>query len=214
MESNKKKARIAGLIYLVVVITGIFTLGYVPSKLFDSNAITTYNNIISSQLLFRLGIVSGVICYSFFLFLPIALYRLLKQVNEDVAKVMVVLALVSVPITFINMQNKFAVLSLIADQDYLKVFSNDQLHAQVSMYLTQYDNGNQIASIFWGLWLLPFGYLVFKSGVLPKFLGILLMLGCFGYLINFIGDTLITKYSKWGIASYIQLPASIGEIGI
>ena len=72
----------------------------------------------------------------------------------------------------------------------------------------------RIVHIFSGLWLFPFGYLVFKSGFLPKILGILLMLGCFGYLINFVGHTLITNYSKIGVSSYIILPASIGEIGI
>jgi hypothetical protein len=71
----------------------------------------------------------------------------------------------------------------------------------------------RIVHIFSGLWLFPFGYLVFKSSFLPKFLGVLLMLGCFGYLINFLGNTLIPDYSTLGISSYIRLPASIGEIG-
>jgi len=126
---------------------------------------------------------------------------------------MVVLAVVSVPISFINMQNKFAILSLISGSGYPDVFSAAQIQSQVLFYLDQYDNGVLIVSIFWGLWLFPFGYLVYKSGILPKVLGILLMLGCFGYLINFLGNTLISDYSKLGISSYISLPASLGEIG-
>lgn len=212
--SNKLTARIAGALYLVVVLTGIFSLAYVPSKLIVwDNPSSTFHKIVSSEMLFRLGIVSGLICYTFFLFLPAVLYKLLKPVNENHAKLMVLLAVVSVPISFINIQNKFAVLSLISSPDYLKVFSTDQLQSQVLFYLNQYDNGILIVSIFWGLWLFPFGYLVFRSGFLPKILGILLMLGCFGYLINFIGNTLSSNYSKLGISSYISLPASIGEIG-
>ena len=212
--SNRKTARIAGLIYLVVVLTGIFSLMYVPSKLFvTGNSALTYQNIISSESLFRLSIVSGLLCYTFFLFLPLVLYKLLYPVNKNHAMLMVILAVASVPISFINIQNKFAILSLISGAGYQDVFSAAHVKSQVLFYLDQYDNGILIVSIFWGLWLFPFGYLVYKSGILPKVLGILLMLGCFGYLINFLGNTLISDYSKLGISSYISLPASLGEIG-
>jgi hypothetical protein len=213
--SNKKTARIAGLIYLIVVLSGVFSLMYVPSKLFVSgNSALTYQNIASSETLFRLGIVSGLICYTVFLFLPLVLYKLLKPVNENYAFLMVLLAVVSVPISVINIQNKFAILSLISSSGYLYDLSAAQIQSQVLFYLDQYENGILIVSIFWGLWLFPFGYLVYKSGIFPKFLGILLMLGCFSYLINFLGHTLIPEYSHLGISSYISLPASMGEISI
>lgn len=215
MTTNKRTARLAGLLYLVVVLTGIFSLAYVPSKLIvlDDPA-ATFHNIASSELLFRLSIVSGLICYTFFLFLPVVLYKLLKPVNENYAKLMVLLAVVSVPISFINIQNKYTVLSLINSATHSNTFTTSQLQDQVLFYLNQYNNGILIVSIFWGLWLFPFGYLVFKSGFLPKIFGILLMLGCLGYLINFLGKSLVTNYSEMGISSYISLPASIGEIGI
>ena len=109
--SNKKLARIAGLLYLGVVVTGIFTLMYVPSKLFNTdNTALIYQNIASSQTLFRLGIVGGLLCYTFFLFLPIVLYKLLKSVNENYAKLMVLLAVLSVPVFFLNVQNLFSIL--------------------------------------------------------------------------------------------------------
>jgi hypothetical protein len=215
MTSNRKTARISGLLYLMVVLTGIFSLMYVPNKLIVwNNATTTFNNIVSNQTLFRLGIVSGLTCYTFFLFLPLILYKLLKPVNDNYAKLMVLLAVISVPIYFINVQNQFTILSLVIDSKYLNDFTTEQIKSMVMLYLDQYENGMRIIHIFSGLWLFPFGYLVFKSGFLPKFLGILLMLGCFGYLINFIGNTLVTNYSEMGIESYIQLPASVGEIGI
>ena len=188
---------------------------YVPSKLIVwGNAADTFNNIVANQKLFRIGLLSYMICYIFFLFLPLALYRLLESINRNYAILMVVLALVSVPMALINIQNQYNVLSLISGESYLKVFDNDYIQAQVLLYLNHYDNGHLITSVFFGLWLFPFGYLVYKSGMLPKILGIFLMLGCFSYVINFIGNTLFANYSSLGIASYIQIPATIGEIGI
>lgn len=214
-NSLKKTARIAGLLYLGVVLTGIFTLMYVPSKLFVAdNASLIYQNIASSQSLLRFGIVGGLLCYTFFLFLPLVLYKLLKPVNENYAKLMVLFAVLSVPIFFLNVQNLFSILSLINEGQSKFGLTSEQTQSQVMLCLNKYDNGMRIVHIFSGLWLLPFGYLVYKSGFLPKILGILLMLGCFGYLINFIGNTLISDYSKLGLSSYISLPASIGEIGI
>ncbi len=212
--SNKKNARIAGILYLAVVITGMFSLLYVPGKLIvPGDAAATYQNIVTSETLFRLSIVSGLACYTFFLFLPVFLYRLLKPVNKNIARIMVLLAVVSVPVSFINMQDKFAVLTLIKETGHFQNLSAEQLHWQVSFYLDQYNNGIRIVSIFWGLWLFPFGYLVFKSGILPKILGIFLMFGCFSYLVNFLGNMLIPTYHEMGLDSYISLPSALGEIG-
>ncbi|MBC7571988.1 MAG: DUF4386 domain-containing protein [Spirosoma sp.] len=214
MTSNKKKARIAGLLYLVVVVTGIFTLGYVPSKLIIWNdPAITYANIVASQTLFRVSIVSGFVCYTVFLFLPLALYDLLESVNRRYARLMVILVMVSIPIAFANVQCLMAVRSLINDGNYLTVFTKEQGQTQAMMYLNQYDNGVLAGGIFWGLWLFPFGLLVVQSGILPRFLGVLLMLGCLGYLINFLGHSLWPDYAKLGIGSYVSLPASVGEIG-
>jgi len=212
--SIKRTARIAGILYLIVVLTGIFSLAYVPKMLITwGNANLTFSKIVESDLLFRLGIFSSVICYIAFLFLPIVLYQLLKPINKFYAKMMTILAVISVPISFLNLQNRFSVLSLISKDGYLSLYSNEQLQSKVMFYLTEYNHGISLVSVFWGLWLLPFGYLVYKSGFLPKVLGILLMLGCFGYLINFFGRTLIPNYSELGVSSYISLPASLGEIG-
>ncbi len=215
MESNKKTARIAGAFYLVLVLTGIFSLLYVPSKLIVwSDAATTFNNIVEHETLFRLGIVAGVIAYISFLFLPLVLYKLLSPVNKLAAISMITLAVISVPISLVNINHKLEVLTLISKANYLNVFQTSELQTQVMLSLEYYNNGIEAVSIFWGLWLLPFGYLVFKSGFLPKLLGILLMIGCFGYLINFVGGFLFPGYAELGVASYISIPGSIGEIGI
>lgn len=215
MNSNKKTARIAGFLYLIVVLTGIFSLMYVPSRIIVwDDAALTFNNITDKENLFRLGIVAGILCYIAFLILPLVLYKLLHHVNKTYAIGMVVLSVVSVPFSLVNLLNKINVLTLIDKPEYLQVLEPSKLQAEVLLSLHYYNNGIQLISIFWGLWLLPFGYLVFRSGFLPKILGILLMIGCFGYLTNFIGKFLFPSYSDLGISPFVSLPASLGEIGI
>jgi hypothetical protein len=214
MITPNKTARLAGFFYLIVILTGLFSLMYVPSKLIVwENPVLTFQNISSSVQLFRLSIASSIICYIAFTLLPFTLYQLLKNVDGVYAKLMVILALISIPISFINLQNKFSVLTIIEGADYLKVFDVKQLQAQMMLLLSSYNKGLLIAQVFWGLWLFPFGYLVYKSDFLPKILGVFLMLGCFGYLINVFGRTVVSHFSDYSISNYITLPATIGEIG-
>ncbi len=214
MEVNNKTARLAGLLYFLVVITGIFSLLYVPSKLivWDNPSITV-ENIKVSEGLFRLEILSGLLCYLFFLLLPLVLYQLFKKTNKIVAVAMVVLAVASVPISFGNMVHKLDILSLISGAEYLNVYTPAQIQARVMLALESYNSGNLIAQTFWGLWLFPFGYLVFKSGFLPKLLGIFLMVGSIGYFLDFVGRIVCSDFGSLWIADYITIPASIGEIG-
>lgn len=215
MQSNKRTARIAGLLYLVVVLAGIFSLAYVPSQINAAdNAAATVGNIIANESLFRLGIVAGLVCYTAFLLLPLSLYKLLSPYGRQPAVLMVALAVVSVPLAFAATLNKFDVLSLLSGADYLRAFSAEELQARVMLSLDSYGDGLLATQIFWGLWLLPFGYLVYKSGIVPRLLGILLMLGCFGYLIDFTGRVLFPGYAESGVAGFVRLPASLGEIGI
>jgi hypothetical protein len=195
-----------------VVLTGLFALLYVPSRLIVwTDAQTTYHNIKESETLFRLSIYAGIVCYTAFLLLPLVLYKLLQHVNKTHAVAMVALALTSVPISLFNLTHKFAVLTLINKPDF---FSAVDLPKQVLLQLEYYNNGIDVAAVFWGLWLFPFGYLVFKSGMLPKILGILLMAGCFGYIINITGGLLFpVSYKELGISGYVSLPSGLGEIG-
>lgn len=214
MNTSNKTARLAGFIYLVVIAAGFFSLMYVPSQLINwEDSRTTFQNISSSPQLFRLGIAGSMICYIAFMLLPLVLYKLLNKINETHARLMVIFALMSVPISFLNLQSRFSVLTIIEGADYLKGFNAEQLQSQIMLLLNSYNKGILIVQIFWGLWLLPFGYLVYKSGFLPKFLGVFLMLGCLGYVANVLARTLIPDFSAYPVSGYITLPASIGEIG-
>lgn len=215
MTTSKNTARIAGFIYLVVVITGMFSLAYVPKKLIDwNNGAATFSNITASPSLFRLGIYSSVVCYVAFVFLPIVLYKLLRAVNESQARVMVILALLSVPLSFNNLQHKYVALTLTGKESFLQNISIEDLQSKLMLSLNQYNDGLLLTTVFWGLWLFPFGLLVCKSGFIPKIFGVLLMFGCVGYLINFTGNTLFENYSKIGIGKYMSMLPAAGEIGI
>lgn len=215
MDSPKQTARIAGALYLVIVLIGFFSLKYVPSKLSDwNNPEVMIDNIVAHEMLFRLGIFAGIFGYIVFALLPLALYKLLSPVNKTHAVLMVAFAALSVPVSLANMLNKFSVLTLLSKANYLSGVDAAEIHTQILLHLDYYRNGNQLASIFWGLWLFPFGYLVFKSGFLPKIIGAFLMFGCFGYVINFTGDFLFTAYDGSLISKVITIPGSLGELGI
>ena len=186
MNPNKT-ARFAGFLYLLVAVCGIFNVMVGPESLIvPGDAATTVNNIMASESLFRLSIVSDIIGQIAHIWLVLALYKLLKPVNNNHAVLMVITGLIGVPIAMLNMLNHFAALLLLSGADYLTVFTADQLQALVMFFLDLLDHGFRIAYIPWGLWLFPLGYLTLKSGYIPRILGVLLMIGCFGYLIDFV----------------------------
>ncbi len=193
----------------------MFSLAYIPQKLIDwNNSRATYNNIIASPYLYRLGIYTSILCYIAFTFLPLALYKLLRTVNESQARAMVILALLSVPLSFSNLQHKYAALTITGKEAFLQNTSVEDLQSQLMFSLHQYNDGILLATVFWGLWLFPFGLLVYRSGFIPKILGILLMLGCVGYLINFTGNTLLEHYAEIGIRKYMGMLPAIAEVSI
>jgi hypothetical protein len=186
MNSIKNIARIAGLLYLILSALSAFGLVYVPSVLIaPRDAATTVSNILANEWLFRLGIVSNLLAFTVNIFVVVFLYKLLKLVNEGVASLMVILILMGLAIGMLNELNQVAVL-LFSSADYLTAFTADQLQALVLLSLDLYEHGFLISHIFFGLWLFPMGYLIFKSGFLPRFLGVLLIIAGFGYLVDFI----------------------------
>lgn len=183
--SLNKTAKIAGFLYLGLAVFSIFSFMYVDSKLYvPGDAMATVSNIQSHELLFRLGFVSNLVGMIFFLFLVSALYKLLNSVDRDIARLMVIFVVTSVAIACLNILNQFVPILLLNGAGYLSAFNQAQLQAIVMLFLNIYNHGIFVAEIFWGLWLFPFGLLVFKSKFLPKTLGVLLMVGCFGYLLE------------------------------
>jgi len=184
MNTNKKTARIAGLLYLIYIVVSIFANVLGRSKLIIlGDAATTARNIIASALQFRIGFVLDLVSAVLFLLTAWALYVLLKPVNKNLALLFLLLNLGGVAV------HCFSDLFLIASQvilsgaEYLKAFQADQLQALAMLSLDIYKNGfSGIAQIFFSAWLFPLGYLVYKSGTLPRFLGIILLVECFAWL--------------------------------
>lgn len=210
MNSTKKTARIAGLLYLINGVTGFFGIVYVPGKLIASgNASATARNILTSERLFRLGIVSELICAVEFILVIWVLYRLLGGVSKTHASLMVIFGLAFIPIMCVNALNEIAALSLLHGTDLLTAFDQPRREALAMLFLDLHRYGYVIGWIF-GPWLFFLGVLVFKSGFLPRFLGILLIAACFGYLADSITPLLLPNYEHV-VGRIADIPLTLGE---
>jgi hypothetical protein len=189
--SASKTARIAGILYLGMMPLAIFTLWVRASVGVPGDAAATARNVRASEDWLRVAIVTWLASQTLFIFLLLALHRLLAPVNRSHASLMVVLGLAGVPIAFLNEIFQFAALVLVSGADYLGPLGAAQRDASVMLLLRLHDHGLYIAHVFWGLWLLPLGCLVFRSGFLPRILGTLLILAGAGYLMDFLRYVLL-----------------------
>ena len=214
MNSTKQQARTAGWLYLLVALSAPFGLLYVPAKLVEpGNATATADNIRASELLLRIGIASELIHQVIAVFLVLALYRMFKPVNEALARQVVVFgALLSVPIVFVNVLNNVAALVLVSGADYLSAFAKPQLDALAYLFVRLHEHGIAVASIFWGLWLLPFGLLVMRCGFIPRALGVLLLIAGVGYLANSFTVLVLPQHAE--VVSQFVGPLQFGELPI
>jgi hypothetical protein len=212
MSFTENPGRFAGLLYLALSLPGIFAMVYVPSKLIvHGNAAATASNISASEPLFRLGIAAQLISQAGFIFVALALYDLLKAVNRRHASLMVTLVVVSIPIAFLNEVNSIAALVLVRGADFLSIFDKPQRDALAMLFLNLHFHGIVVDEIFFGLWLLPLALLVYRSGFLPRFLGIWLAIDGSAWVILSLTGVLSPQYYD-KVFTYAQ-PASFGEVG-
>jgi hypothetical protein len=183
MHPTVKAARIAGAIYLSLVLIAPFAMLYVPGKLIvRGNAAATADNILAHETMFRLSIFGDLIGHVIFICLAIALYRLLSSVNNTWALLMVSFVLVSAAVGFLNALNNIAAVILFRGGEFLTVFDKPQRDALAMLFVRLHSQGEFISEIFWGVWLFPFGLLVFRSGFLPRLLGVWLIVACFAWI--------------------------------
>jgi hypothetical protein len=213
MHPTDKVARIAGVVYSSMVITAPFSLIYVPNKLIvRGDATGTAANILAHETLFRLSIFADLIGHVIFICLAIALYRLLSNVNRTWALLMVAFVLVSAAVGFLNTLNNIAALVLFRGSEFLSVFDTAQRNALGMLFIRLHSQGIFIDEIFWGVWLFPFGLLVFRSGFLPRFIGVWLMINCFGYVALSVIALFFQPYYN-GAFEMLQ-PVLFGELAI
>jgi hypothetical protein len=208
------QARRAGFLYVLVALTGPIGLLYVPSQLFVAgDAGATADRIRASEWLLRVGVASDLVHQIIAVFLVLALYRLFKAVDEALARQMVIFgALLSVPIVFVIVLNWAAALVLVSDAPYLATFDRFELDALAYVFVQLHGHGIAVASIFWGVWLFPFGLLVIRSGFVPQWLGVLLIIAGSGYLVNAFGGILLPQSAER--ISQIVAPLQFGELPI
>ena len=211
MTSRRNPGRFAGMLYLLTSIVGFFAMGYVPGKLIvHGNPTATANNISASETLFRLGIAGQLIGMAGFIFVALALYDLLKGVNQRHAWLMVLLIVVSIPIAFLNELNSIAALVLVRGADFLSILEKPQREDLAMLFLKLHGQGIVVAEIFWGLWLFPLAMLVYRSRFLPRFLGVWLALAGFAWVILSLTSVVLPQYQD-KVNTYSQ-PAFFGEI--
>ena len=213
MHPTDKAARVAGAVYLSMAVTAPFSLIYIPRTLIvRADATATANNILAHETLFRLGIVADLITSIIFIFVVMALYRLLSGVSKTHASLMVALVLVSAAVGFMNVLNNIAALTLFRGTDFLAVFEKPQRDALAMLFLRLHSQGLVINEILSGLWLFPFGVLVMRSRFLPRLLGIWLIVNCFAYLALSFSGLLLPQCYDFVFRS--AFPALLGEMAI
>ncbi len=186
------------ILYPIWMVFGIFSIMYVPTTLIvQGDVATTAKNITSNEFLFRAGIVGSLITQIIFIFAALFLYKLFEPVNKTYSLLMVILALVSVPIAMLNTLNSVAAFLLVNNPEQMMLFLN--LNKQ----------GIFIASIFWGLWLFPLGFLIYKSGYFPKIIGFFVIVGGFGYTLSSFVELLVPNFEA--ILSALEI-MTFGEI--
>jgi hypothetical protein len=198
VPTTRQQARAAGRLYFLLALTAPIGLLYVPGRLIVSgDAAETANRVAASPSILRLGIASELFHQSVGIFLVLALYRLFRQVSEKQAVLMVVLSLLPVPIVFGGVIAEIAALFLASGADYLKAFDKPQLDALIYLAMRLHGRGITVASIFWGLWLFPFGALVIRSRFIPRVLGYLLWIAGAAYLASATATLVLPQFKPF-----------------
>lgn len=208
-NSLKRSARIAGMWYLLLAITGSYILFVRQQTIVRGDAIATVRSIVENEFLYRTGIVSSLSSATIFVFLVFALYKLFEKVSEPRARLMVALVLVQVPISFvIETFNITAV--MIAKGEVWKILAPEERQDSAMLFLKIHGYGVAILKLFWGLWLVPFGQLVYQSRFMPKIFGILLIVGGVGYVLDTLIFLLLPEYSA--VVARFTILHAVGEV--
>ena len=211
-NSIKTTARIGGVLYLIIIVAGIFTEMFVRNKLIVSgDAAATANNITTSQLLWRFGIAGDLIMHVCDVPLVLILYILLKPVNKNLALLAMLFTLIQTAVLVAFKIKLFEALSLLGNADYLKAFGPHQLYTLAYLAIKCDGFGFGIGLIFFGFACLIIGYLIFKSGYLPQAIGVLMQIAGWCYLINSFALLLAPAFAD-RISPAILVPSFIAEL--
>ena len=209
----KNTARLAGFLYLLWILTAIYGIVYVPSKtIVPGDPAATAQAILANEFIFRTGIMNGIISSIIFVFIGWVLYCLFKDVNERQARLLIILVIVQIPVVFF--MEAFSITSLLLFKgEILKTFDTDQRQDVAMLFLKINEYVTMILEMFWGLWLFPFGQLVYRSGFIPRIFGVFLILNGVAYIIHCFTHILLPAYQA--LVFQIATPVwTLGEVSI
>jgi uncharacterized protein DUF4386 len=214
MSSARNPGRVVGYWYLLLVLLGPLSLIYIPRKLFvEGNAAATASNIVAHEWLFRFGMLSDLVGAVVLIFLVLAFYRLFKDVDQYLAVLLVIFGgVMPAVINFVNVVSDAGALMVARGPDFLSVFDKPQRDALVMLFIRLHHQQIVAAEILWGLWLFPMGALVYKSGFLPRFIGVWLIVNGVAYVVLSLTGQFFPEYQD-KVFLFSQ-PALFGELAI
>lgn len=216
MSPARNPGRVVGFWYLLLVLLGPLRLIYIPNKLFvHGDAAATAANIAAHPLLFRFGMASELLGAVVLIFLVLAFYRLFKGVDQQLAVLLVIVGgVMPALINFVSVVSDAG--ALMAAQgggsDFLSVFDKPQRDALVLLFVRLFHHQIVAAEVLWGLWLFPMGALTYKSGFLPRFIGVWLIINGVAYLLLSLTGLFFPDYQD-KVFAYSQ-PALFGEVAM
>jgi hypothetical protein len=214
MSSTRNPGRVAGAWFLLLILIGPLSLIYVPGRLFVSgNAGATVDNIVAHEWLFRFAMVGDLAGGVVLIFLVMALHRLFKGVDRNLAALVVIFGgVMPAVITFVGVVSDAAALMIARGADFLSVFDKPQRDALAMLFLRLRDHQNTAAEVLWGVWLLPLAMLVYRSRFLPRFLGVWLILNGIAYVILSLTGELLPQYQHQVFD--LSRPVRFGELAL
>jgi hypothetical protein len=210
MNSTRRTARLACLLWFLTAATGGFGYGYVRSNIVTGDAAATAANILASETLFRVAVVSNLFSQVFLLFFGLTMHRFFREVDRTLSGVFMASVMLTVAVAVVNALNSFGALLVLSRADYLNAFTPEQLNAFAMIFLRLGASGQGLLEIFWTPYYFSFGLLVIRSGFLPKVLGALLMLMGVGYAVNILDKFLTPEFYP---LAFTRLAMTLGALG-
>lgn len=210
ISSRKKVTRLAGVVYLIWIMTGLYSIYFIPSRIqLEGDVDVVADSILSHEFLFRTGMVNGLISVALWVLMVMIFYRLFRSVDQGQARLLFALVIVQVPIGFV-MEGFNLTTLMILKGEALTTLDPGQRQNLAALFLRINDYIVAMLTLFWGLWLLPLGMLVYRSGFLPRFLGVWLIINGVALVILFFTGLLVPQYKD--LMFTIALPAMFGEV--
>jgi len=211
LKENKKIAKIAGIWYLILALCAGYTWFYINKTFVPESAVLTVQNILATETQYIASIILSIVGQIGFIFLALTLYRLFRNVSQTQARLMLTLVSISVAVSFVNIIFQTGALVFLNRADYFTAFTTEQIYELTTMFLHFNIFGVYIVTIFWGLWLFPLAYLVYKSNFIPKIIAYLLVVSGICYCISSM-SSLIAPAFYAQIANILSIPETIGEV--